>query len=402
MKFQQALAFLLLHPDYSSAWVLPTPRAQGQRGSNRQWQPLSAASNYNEESISEFLNSNELEMMLGDQEMTSPTQEMGTTTTAAQVRSSRYRVALPSHQGDQSTIILASAVAASPTEEATTLASAATAETSTETTTATDSEADPYASAFDSQMEKMQSYAERVEDANQGSALTEKFKSMDLQDIISTLIIPSIALFAAGRWAFNRVSSRVVENTDSILDAFAREMIYHDGDFDEMKLCYNDYSRKLLILGPTRTETMLKMYLEVYAKKKTVSPQSIVTLSYVFTLAKLSEEKAADVLVKLCRQMGPNKISSAGKLLFLGSRILKSPDGRKALEPIKDMIKATYRDEAVAETLVDTSQQYVPLLILILTLPGLLLTFSFSIFFSLWLRRLGHFFNNFWFKQSYC
>jgi rubrerythrin len=55
--------------------------------------------------------------------------------------------------------------------------------------------------------------------------------------------------------------------------------------------------------------------------------------------------------------MGDAKISSAGKLLFFGSRILKSPEGKSALIPIRDMIKATYREASVAETMVETSQQ---------------------------------------------
>ena len=81
------------------------------------------------------------------------------------------------------------------------------------------------------------------------------------------------------------------------------------------------------------------------------------TLSYVFALFKLSEDKAADVLVSLCREMGTDKISSAGKILFFGSRILKSPEGQQGLEPIKDLIKSTYREATVAETMVETSQQ---------------------------------------------
>lgn len=72
---------------------------------------------------------------------------------------------------------------------------------------------------------------------------------------------------------------------------------------------------------------------------------------------KLSEEKAAQILVSLCRDMGEMKISSAGKILFFGSRILKSPEGKAALVPIRDMIKATYREIEVAETMVETSQQ---------------------------------------------
>jgi len=81
------------------------------------------------------------------------------------------------------------------------------------------------------------------------------------------------------------------------------------------------------------------------------------SLSFVFSLFKLSEEKTAQILVSLCKDMGDAKISSAGKLLFFGSRILKSAEGKSALEPIRDMIKGTYREATVAETMVETSQQ---------------------------------------------
>jgi hypothetical protein len=149
----------------------------------------------------------------------------------------------------------------------------------------------------------------------------------------------------------------VKDTTKSTLDNFAKEMIYHDGDFDEMKMAVADYSKRLLWMGPAKKDKMLKKYLEVYAKKKTVSPKSISSLSYAFSLFKLSEEQAAAVLVSLCREMGTDKISSAGKLLFLGSRILKSKEGKAALQPIKELIKSTYREEAVAETMMETSQQ---------------------------------------------
>jgi hypothetical protein len=55
--------------------------------------------------------------------------------------------------------------------------------------------------------------------------------------------------------------------------------------------------------------------------------------------------------------MGDEKISSAGKLLFFGSHILKSAEGKAALSPIREQIKGTYREGAVAETMVETSQQ---------------------------------------------
>ena len=272
--------------------------------------------------------------------------------------SSPYRIILPTQDHDHTTTILASTTNAPTTNSESSVTGEASATASRGLSgSELETEADPYATAFDSQMEKMQQYTERVEKASQTDSFGDRLKTMGLTDLLSTLIIPSIALFAASRWAFNGVSKRVAENKDTITDSFSREMIYHDGDFDEMKLCFQEYNRKLLFLGPTRTDTMLKAYLEEYAKKKTVSPQAIVSLSYVFTLAKLSDERVANLLVSLCRQMGANKVSSAGKLLFFGSRILKSPEGRKALEPIKDIIKGTYRDASVADSLVETSQQ---------------------------------------------
>jgi hypothetical protein len=216
-------------------------------------------------------------------------------------------------------------------------------------------EADPYSSALDSQLGKIEQYQER----RSGSALEQKLKSMDLQDIIATLFIPGVLVFVASRWALQRVSRRVTQSADETLDNFANEMIYHDGDFKEMELCIKDYQKKLLWMGPVKTDAMIKRYLELYSKKKTVSPQAIASLSFVLTVFQFSEAKAANIFVQLCQQMGTQKISSIGKLLFLGSRIFKSEAGIKALQPIKTLIMSTYRDERVAESLVETSQQYV-------------------------------------------
>lgn len=214
-------------------------------------------------------------------------------------------------------------------------------------------EDDPYANALDSQLGKINQYQEQKET----NTLEAKFKTMDFQDIVLSLVLPGILVFVASRWVFTRVSGKVSTNADDLLNSFARELIYHDGDFKEMELCIKDFQSKMVWMGPAKTDAMLKRYLESYAKKKVVSPQAIASLSYVFTIFKLSEEKAANLLVTLCKEMGTDKISSAGKLLFLGTRILKSPEGTKALQPIKTLIMSTYRDERVAETLVETSQQ---------------------------------------------
>jgi len=269
--------------------------------------------------------------------------------------SRRTAVALGGADADGRKIVLTS-VAATPSisrEAAEAMSGLEEGDTSALDSMSTDGD-DPYDIASQQQFNKVQQLRERQESR---MTLSDRFKKMDFQDIVLTLILPSIALFAAGRWGYNRVAERVGDKADTTLDSFANEMIFHDGDFEEMKMCVKDYNKKLVFLGPLKRDKMLKRYLEAYAKRKTVSPQAISSLSYAFTLFSLSEEAAASLLVSLCREMGTDKISSAGKLLFLGSRILKSPQGAKGLEPIKDMIKSTYREEAVAETMVETSQQ---------------------------------------------
>jgi hypothetical protein len=134
-------------------------------------------------------------------------------------------------------------------------------------------EADPYDDVFAEQLSKIEQYEERQE--AKGFDLQDYLKNSDLGDIIVTLAIPAIVIFAVGRWGSKKAYGAFEEKAGTTLESFAKEMIYHDGDFEEMKMCQADYSRRLVWLGPKKTDVMLKRYLEVYAKKKTVSPQSI-------------------------------------------------------------------------------------------------------------------------------
>jgi hypothetical protein len=285
-------------------------------------------------------NLHEFDHLLGEHQTTT------TTTASTQVVDtySRRRIAL-GENADGKRVMLASSFAA-PSQAVQQEEQAGDADTD-----------DPYANLLDDSnlpLNKIQNYQEQQITK---PGFEARLKQMDLQDIIVTIVVPSILVFAGARWGYNKVSGRVMESGDLALNAFAKNMIYHDGDFNKMKMAVLDYNKKLLWMGPAKKDAMLKRYLEAYAKKKTVSPKAISSLSYAFSLFGLSEEKAASVLVSLCRQMGTEKISSAGKLLFLGSRILKSPEGKKALLPIKELIMSTYREEAVAESMVETSQQ---------------------------------------------
>ena len=135
-------------------------------------------------------------------------------------------------------------------------------------------EVDPYAEL---ELEQVNQQALQIQKENQSLSqkMENRLKEMDFQDVVTTLIVPSILAFAGLRWTFNKAAGKVGDSKDAILDSFASEMIYHDGDFEEMKLCYADYSKKLMFMGPTKTNAMLKKYLEIYSKKRTVSPQAI-------------------------------------------------------------------------------------------------------------------------------
>ena len=54
----------------------------------------------------------------------------------------------------------------------------------------------------------------------------------------------------------------------------------------------------------------------------------------------------------------PEKVASAGKLLFFGSHILKSKEAKAKLKPIKALLASSYRDDGVisGEEIVEKSQ----------------------------------------------
>lgn len=181
-------------------------------------------------------------------------------------------------------------------------------------------------------------------------------KGKDFGEIFFTVLVPVIGGYYFTKKAYVNASARVGEKAEDTLDDYANEMIYHDGDFEEMKLAHSDYSKKLVFMGPKKSDVMIKRYLEFYAKKKTVSPQSISSLSYVFSIYGLTEERAAEILCELCASM-PEKVASAGKLLFFGEHILKSPEAKAKLEPLKKLLASVYDDEGTdGETIVTKSQ----------------------------------------------
>ena len=104
---------------------------------------------------------------------------------------------------------------------------------------------------------------------------TKWISQADFQEIVWTLFVPSLLAFAGLKWGFGKVQANLSGKAESMLESFANEMIYHDGNNDELKLCKLDWDGRLTWLGPSKKKRMLSVYLEDYTKRKPVSPQAI-------------------------------------------------------------------------------------------------------------------------------
>lgn len=175
-----------------------------------------------------------------------------------------------------------------------------------------------------------------------GYTLKQMVEAKDYNKIITSYCVPIAGLGCLSVWGAGRLLKGYNAKMDSLVESYVNEMVYHDGDFEEMQMCYDDYKKRLVSLGLKKKDIMMVKFLEVYAKKKPISPKAISSLSHVFSMYKLSEEKAANLLCEASESM-KDKVSSAGKLLFFGTHILRSPEAQEKLAPIKDRLASTYR-----------------------------------------------------------
>lgn len=111
---------------------------------------------------------------------------------------------------------------------------------------------------------------------SQGTNKFSKWLSQaDFQEVVWTLFVPSLLAFAGLKWGLGKVNTNLSAKAETMLESFANEMIYHDGNNEEMSLCKLDWDGRLTWLGPTKKKRMLTVYLEDYTKRKPVSPQAI-------------------------------------------------------------------------------------------------------------------------------
>jgi len=181
-------------------------------------------------------------------------------------------------------------------------------------------------------------------------------KDKDYSEIVLTIGIPSALIYWLTSKQVRKVGSKINESTDVVLDKYANEMVFHNGDFEELRMCHVSYAKKLLVLGPKKIDTMITRYLVNFAKTTFVTPQSISSLSFVFSMIKFPEDRIAELFVKVGLEVADGA-STAGKLLYYGRCILKTKEAKAKLAPIKKIVIASYsRAGTDAKAMMEVSQ----------------------------------------------
>eukprot|EP00592_Proboscia_alata_P030052 CAMPEP_0194447324 /NCGR_PEP_ID=MMETSP0176-20130528/128949_1 /TAXON_ID=216777 /ORGANISM="Proboscia alata, Strain PI-D3" /LENGTH=470 /DNA_ID=CAMNT_0039274169 /DNA_START=264 /DNA_END=1676 /DNA_ORIENTATION=- len=178
-----------------------------------------------------------------------------------------------------------------------------------------------------------------------GNPITEMFREGSYNALLFKVGVPIIFSIWGLSKAVTKVRGEYWGKEEGILQSYAQEMVYHDGDFEELRLCHETYRTKMRFFPGNSKQKMITAFLTYHAKKVTVSPKAISGLSYVFSLYKYTESEAAAVLVDVAESL-VSKPASSGKLLFFGTRILKSKEAKAALKPIR---KKLYGDKSVID-----------------------------------------------------
>ncbi|KAI2504594.1 hypothetical protein MHU86_9904 [Fragilaria crotonensis] len=72
---------------------------------------------------------------------------------------------------------------------------------------------------------------------SQGTNKFSKWLSQaDFQEVVWTLFVPSLLAFAGLKWGLGKVNTNLSAKAETMLESFANEMIYHDGNNEEMSL----------------------------------------------------------------------------------------------------------------------------------------------------------------------
>jgi len=192
-------------------------------------------------------------------------------------------------------------------------------------------------------------------------------KGKDFSDVALTILIPTFVAVLAVKKVSEIGFGKLDAKAEELYDQAAKEITFHVGDYENMESSYKSYKKKLWFNGaPSYVNSeLLKRLAVTWCTQVSITPRSVSSLAYLFTMMKISDVEAAESLVAACRE-NPKSMAIASKVLFYSEQIFKDKAAKKKTVPLiknltkmfddvetvmnqqKDMAESAYRD-AVAE-----------------------------------------------------
>lgn len=168
-------------------------------------------------------------------------------------------------------------------------------------------------------------------------------------------VAPAVAVVWGGRKIITIRKNKFETRQNGLIKSYANEMMLNDGDMKALKRVHGDYIREV---AKSKRDDMFVEYLRRFFLKQAISGDAVKSLALMVSLHKLSDEKAAELFLRIGEEFGAKKPVAVGKVLLLAERILKDTQALNLLQPLKDDITAkTYgKDPEVAAKLFDASQ----------------------------------------------
>ena len=109
--------------------------------------------------------------------------------------------------------------------------------------------------------------------SNPGYGFKEMISDKNYNAIVTSYFVPIFLCCVGIVYGSNQLSKKYAKKIDETLASYASEMVYHDGDFEEMKLCYND--ERFVLHRIDYEETIFKL---CRVNKVFISPNKISVL----------------------------------------------------------------------------------------------------------------------------
>ena len=184
--------------------------------------------------------------------------------------------------------------------------------------------------------------------ADMGSTLMGQMQD----NVLLGRVAPALAVGVAAGAIIRKLNVNRNEKIAEYVKLYGMEMLKYDGNTAVLREVQADYDKK--VKGRANKEKMQIEFLRKFLATKALSGSAISSIALFISNNKLSDEKFANLCVKLSEEymeQYKERPVAVGKLIFIASRVLNgSNEALAILEPTKEaVIKYTYREKITGQ-----------------------------------------------------